>query len=299
MSDAAGATSHHFDVGPLSVHLNVAPPWAPAVNTLLESYAAGSMPSVGTRLRVDASFRMNPVADGPSSSPAFTPVAGHGWRDACVAWDARIEPSTAGRIRAEFQLRDRSSSVDAPRELVRQAVFAGGLRVLLATTAPFADAFLVHGASLLGPSGDAVLFLGESGAGKTTMARRLPGWRLLADDTTVVFRGLDGRFFVSGTPLAGKERLPRRHAAASLGRLVILERDATVLQLEPVSTATACAALLSRSMWFANDQALTARLLKLIQALAEDVSGARLASSLEHDVASALVGTPPLKAAEC
>lgn len=81
----------------------------------------------------------------------------------------------------------------------------------------------VHSCGVVDVSGNGHLFLGQSGAGKTTLARlwqREEGVKILSDDR-VVLRKMDGRFWMYGTPWHGDAMLadPSR---APLTRLYFL-----------------------------------------------------------------------------
>ncbi len=56
-------------------------------------------------------------------------------------------------------------------------------------------------AALMEFGGRGVLFAGRSGAGKTTACRRIPApWTPLSDDTALVVRGEDGRYYAHALP---------------------------------------------------------------------------------------------------
>ncbi len=100
----------------------------------------------------------------------------------------------------------------------------------------------VHACGLIDPKGRGHLFVGKSGAGKTTMAtlwQDVPGVTILSDDR-IILRKLDGKTWMYGTPWHGEgsmasadkapltriyflqkgdrnELLPRRIAKAALG----------------------------------------------------------------------------------
>src|SRR5439155_21258279 len=65
----------------------------------------------------------------------------------------------------------------------------------------------LHGCGIVDTSGEACLFIGQSGAGKSTIPRvwhHEPGVTILSDDRIVV-REIDGRMMVYGTPWHGDE----------------------------------------------------------------------------------------------
>jgi len=65
----------------------------------------------------------------------------------------------------------------------------------------------LHACGVVNASGDAYLFVGQSGAGKSTMARLWaaePGVTILSDDRIIV-RKCDGRLLMYGTPWHGDE----------------------------------------------------------------------------------------------
>ena len=132
----------------------------------------------------------------------------------------------------------------------------------------------VHGCGVADSDGRGYLFLGESGAGKSTMARlwtRRAGPRILSDDR-IILRMLDGRLWMYGTPWHGEAELAsaRRtpvdrifflargekneiaplHEAEAVARLMACSfvpfhsrpgLDFTLTFLEQVTTAVACA----------------------------------------------------------
>jgi hypothetical protein len=64
----------------------------------------------------------------------------------------------------------------------------------------------VHACGLVDPGGHGHLFLGNSGAGKTTLARlfeRVEGMKVLSDDR-IILRHLDNRLWTYGTPWHGE-----------------------------------------------------------------------------------------------
>ena len=86
----------------------------------------------------------------------------------------------------------------------------------------------VHGCGVVDPSGQGHLFIGQSGAGKTTMARLwegIPGVTILSDDR-IVLRQIDKKLWMYGTPWHGEAMLasPER---APLARIYFLEKGST------------------------------------------------------------------------
>jgi hypothetical protein len=163
-----------------------------------------------------------------------------------------------------------------------------------------AAALLVQGAALVEPeSGRAVLFLGPSGAGKTTMGCRLPGWQVLADDTVWLARR-DVEWVVSGTPLRGKEGNPRSGTPVAVSALVALVPAAPALSVVRLSEADAMREILARIFWCVADARLEAQLVDVAHAVVATVPSVRLLSSLTHDVAPMareLASLPPLRVA--
>ncbi len=86
----------------------------------------------------------------------------------------------------------------------------------------------VHACGVVDPQGHGHLFLGQSGAGKTTMARlwlRQEGVQILSDDRIIV-RNMDGRLWMYGTPWHGEAGLAMP-ARAPLTRIYFLQHDQT------------------------------------------------------------------------
>lgn len=105
----------------------------------------------------------------------------------------------------------------------------------------------VHALGLADDDGRGYLFLGHSGAGKSTTARlwqSQPGVRLLSDDR-IILRKRDGRFWMYGTPWHGDA------GVASPGRAplsaVFLLEQAPTNELLPVSQTKAAAELFARA----------------------------------------------------
>lgn len=165
-------------------------------------------------------------------------------------------------------------------------LFPGYLLRMVTTAALVqAGALLVHGCAMVSPKGQGVLFLGASGDGKTTMTRRLPGWRVLADDT-VSIEGMNepGGIWVRGTPYAGSEGLPRSGDRAPLTKLMVLQPRAATLDVASLDSAQAFQALLQRIFCPFVDGPLPLKIVDLASGVAGRVPAFRLASNLSHDL---------------
>jgi hypothetical protein len=167
-------------------------------------------------------------------------------------------------------------------------ILGNGYGVLLAAAAARRGGLLVHGAGLV-RHGRGYLFVGRSGAGKTTLARRHAGAALCDEGTLVVGAG-DG-FVVAGTPLHQLPGAPRAAggAAAPLAGLLFLTRGRRTVatRLRPVLAA---AGLAGRHLQFLPllPPALAARALATAAALAARVPAGRLARTREGRVWAAL-----------
>lgn len=105
----------------------------------------------------------------------------------------------------------------------------------------------LHACGVVTPSGQGLLFAGQSGDGKTTTARlwaALPGVEVLSDDRIVV-RCEAGRWWMYGTPWHGEAELAST-ARAPLTAVFLLAHGASN-RLEPLSQAQAVSMLLARS----------------------------------------------------
>jgi hypothetical protein len=99
----------------------------------------------------------------------------------------------------------------------------------------------IHGCGVTDGSGRGLLFVGQSGAGKTTMARLwegVPGITVLSDDR-VILRRVGGGFAMYGTPWHGEAALAES-ASATLAGVFFLEHAAAnaLLPLRGAAAAT-------------------------------------------------------------
>jgi hypothetical protein len=105
----------------------------------------------------------------------------------------------------------------------------------------------LHALGLADQDGSGYLFLGHSGAGKSTTARlwmAQPGVKLLSDDR-IILRKHEGKFWMYGTPWHGDAGVasPDR---APLSAVFLLEQSPTN-ELTPLSTSKAAAELFARA----------------------------------------------------
>lgn len=103
---------------------------------------------------------------------------------------------------------------------------------------------LMHAAGV-DDSGKGLLFVGHSGAGKTTLARLWEREAALLNDDRVVLREQGGRFWIHGTPWHG-EHTATRPDGVPLARVFIIEHGA-VQRLRLCAPAAATPLLLARS----------------------------------------------------
>ncbi len=213
--------------------------------------------------------------------PHFRRATGAGLCDSSEGWEAEIVETD--EICCNFGLVDVEAFGATVAPTLRRLNVAAALRVSLGLAAPMVDGLLLHAAGLVSDGG-ALVFLGASGQGKSTMESRLAGWSLLADDAVLVWREA-GRWHATGTMLPGKERAPRMVGRVPLAGLVMLEKGAVELELEPLSAAAALASVMPRVLFHADPDE---RVLSLALGLAAETPAYVLRSGLEHEVASML-----------
>ncbi len=285
-----------LDVGPVRVVVHTEPlgdEGRPAgLAGLLRGFTSGPS-AAGSPLVVRVTLRR----DAQPAPWAERRLARFRWRgadhyeDRCELWTAHLRgfdapPASALEAPGPEATARVSSRATDPVLWTRAGVLLA--RVAAASALPLRGGALLHGCAMVPPQdGAATVFVGASGDGKTTMTRRLPGWRALADDTVAVWPE-GGAWVVAGTPFAGKEGLPRDGRPAPLGRLVLLAPGAERVSLEAVPRGPAFRDLTARVMCFVDQGPVVDRTLGVIEALVGAVPVQRLASSLHHDVDAVL-----------
>lgn len=120
-----------------------------------------------------------------------------------------------------------------------------------------------------GQSRSGYIFVGQSGAGKTTTARlwaKDPRWQILSDDRTIV-RRYDGQFQLHGTPWHGEGRFARPGSAWLKAIFWLVQAPRT--ELRPLSPAVAVGRLLSASFPPFHDAGALAATMKTLATLVE------------------------------
>ncbi|MFA6317936.1 MAG: hypothetical protein WC943_10995 [Elusimicrobiota bacterium] len=149
------------------------------------------------------------------------------------------------------------------------------LRTLVSHLAPDAGGVLLHCASL-SFRGRSHLFVGPSGAGKTTLSRKLGGRRLepghsvkvLSDELTLLTgtgAGSRPAFLAHSTPFWGEFRLPENNGSAPLGRVFLLRKGPAAVR--PMKTGPAVAELLRCLVCFERSGPVLGRSLDLLLAV--------------------------------
>ncbi|MEK5163584.1 hypothetical protein NYE69_14760 [Paenibacillus sp. FSL R5-0527] len=89
------------------------------------------------------------------------------------------------------------------------------------------DAFLLHSVCVVGEHGRAIVFLGQSGAGKSTIAQKAikSGYSVITDDTALMMF-YSGELVVHSTPYISRSGLIGGCGSWPVDAFVLLEKDA-------------------------------------------------------------------------
>jgi hypothetical protein len=165
------------------------------------------------------------------------------------------------------------------------------LRVACALLACDRGGLLVHAAALAS-AGRAFLFLGPSGAGKTTVARNAAGRAVLNDDLALLWPAAGG-WDVFATPFSNPTQVPPAGpASARLAALLHLVQ-APELARTPLAPARAVAALAARAPIVGTDPARGIALLHRARTICAIVPSATLQLRPDPDFWQLIDPAPP------
>ncbi len=194
--------------------------------------------------------------------------------------EAALVPDAAGYrleadgVSADIQLAQGRAGVTLPADepLSGLEYF---LRIACALLAFREGGLLLHAAGLLA-DGNAYLFTGVSGSGKSTVTALSPHALALSDDL-VLLRPMDGRWIAHGTPFWNPEAAARAGQTASAPVVGIYKLvKAAEVRLEPLSSAGAAAELAANCPVVNGRPELLPELLARCRALARAVPTQRL-----------------------
>ncbi|MFY9905583.1 MAG: hypothetical protein WBD45_02940 [Terriglobales bacterium] len=132
------------------------------------------------------------------------------------------------------------------------------LRILHSLILAERGGFLLHAASAI-CDGQAFLFSGVSGAGKTTMTRLAPPDVTLLTDEISYLRPNAGRYAAFGTPFAGELARSGENCSAPVSALFFLEQGPEN-RIAEISSAEAVRRLMRNILFFAEDHLLVEKL---------------------------------------
>ncbi len=153
-----------------------------------------------------------------------------------------------GDFRAEWNLESRRGVV-----WQRRSPYAidSVIRILHTLILSEQGGFLLHASSII-RNGQAFLFAGQSGAGKTTMCRLAPADSILLTDEISFVRPVDSTYYAFGTPFYGELAVPGKNTFAPVAALYLLEH-APEDQIDGVSPCHALTQLLRNILLFAHE----------------------------------------------
>jgi hypothetical protein len=172
------------------------------------------------------------------------------------------------RVNGEWQFRrgdffaqwDEESGHGSVRQSANPYAIDSVLRIVHSLLLAREGGFLLHAASAV-RDGEAHIFTGRSGAGKTTLSRLAPNdVKLLTDEVSYVRKSAQG-YTAYGTPFAGELAKAGENISAPLSAVYLLIQGPEN-RLEPMDEAEAVRTLMRNILFFAQDEAVVQSVFK-------------------------------------
>ena len=275
MTSGAGPARQHellLAIGGIVGHLQLRGAQPLFVEQLRARYGTFLLP-MSARARTDFALRLDLYSAAPPGSltrgrrPAEYPlqVSALSHEIAIDRWDVRVRLKRTGKGR-RLDYRGKGECAMSP--------FAVDciLRVIWATLLPHVGGLLVHGCGLRHAE-VAVVFPGQSGAGKTTLARKAPDSDDVLSDELCVVRRADDGWRVHGTPFWGdfaRGGISMRSWPLRTVAMLTQARSDTVA-MTPIVSSDATFRLLGCFLAFAIDRTTVERNLALALKLCAEV----------------------------
>lgn len=196
------------------------------------------------------------------------------------AWEPVAVPKVSRRGQTwEFQLHQARAEFDGERQ---RAVLQGALsvftfdsflRIFLTLLLLERDGLVLHAATLR-RSGSAHIFLGRSGAGKTTLSRLAPADQVLTDEISLL-RLVQDEPRAYGSPFWGELAGHGADVELPLQAFYLLAKDRRTF-IEPLRGADALTALCAHTLFFVPDRDSLQALLRVCARWVEAVPVSRL-----------------------
>jgi hypothetical protein len=191
--------------------------------------------------------------------------------DACVTRHGSRWRFRRGDFCAEWSPREGSGWIrQCPNPYSIDAV----LRITHSLVLAEQGGFLVHAASAI-RGGQAHLFAGVSGAGKTTMSRIAPRDATLLTDEISYVRKTRAGYSAYGTPFAGELARPGANRSAPVRAVYLLEQG-PCNRIAAISRTDAVRSLMRHILFFAHDQEMVARVFDSVLEFVSRVEVSRL-----------------------
>jgi hypothetical protein len=178
---------------------------------------------------------------------------------------------------AELNLREKDAWLSGA---MNEYTLDSFLRVALSQLLLAENGLLLHAATVV-RNARAYVFMGRSGAGKSTIARHAPAGSALTDEISLLRRHADG-WRAHGTPFWGEFRAAGQNTSFPLAGIFALAQ-APENRLARLEARAALRAILSCAMFFSAERRDREALLRIAALLAESVAVARLEFRREMD----------------